>query len=254
MNIFIRQFLWLIFALSLLIFSLGVSWQISKLSNFYYNTWYQVLSIEEVIEKQIPINTQGKTDFPITNTALHQQMFADIVAAIHNQGFGLSTISYRNLKGNIRPLLTQSEVIHLQDVANLLTKITNIWLINMLVLLCFLDFYCHGYFSKLLTAKVKIQRLIMPTGKGKLLSILCFFVFLVIIFSLWGFTDIFYYLHTLVFPVEHQWFFYYRDSLMSTLMKAPDIFAVIAAQLFLFASCVFWVVERLIQRVSTRMV
>lgn len=254
MNSIIRQFLWLIFALSLLVFSLGVSWQISKLSNFYYNTWYQVLSIEEVIQKQVPINTQGKTDFPIKNTALHQQMFADIVAAIHEQGVGLKDIIYHNNNGRIAPLLTQSEVIHLQDVANLLTKVTYIWLVNILVLLCFLDLYCHGYLSKFLKAKIKTQQLSMPTGKGKLLSILCFFTLLVIIFSLWGFTDIFYYLHTLVFPVDHQWFFYYRDSLMSTLMKAPDIFAVIAAQLFLLASFIFWVVERLILRVSTRTV
>jgi hypothetical protein len=38
----------------------------------------------------------------------------------------------------------------------------------------------------------------------------------------------FYWLHTLVFPPGHEWFFYYEDSLMSTMMKAPDLFGYIA--------------------------
>jgi hypothetical protein len=40
-------------------------------------------------------------------------------------------------------------------------------------------------------------------------------------------------MHILVFPDDHQWFFYYQDSLMSTLMKAPDLFAGIAIQIVL---------------------
>ena len=35
-------------------------------------------------------------------------------------------------------------------------------------------------------------------------------------------------LHVWAFPDDHQWFFYYEDSLMSTMMKAPVIFAYIA--------------------------
>jgi hypothetical protein len=34
-----------------------------------------------------------------------------------------------------------------------------------------------------------------------------------------------------VFPEGHQWFFYYQDSLMSTLMKAPYLFGYIALAL-----------------------
>jgi len=39
---------------------------------------------------------------------------------------------------------------------------------------------------------------------------------------------VFYWAHTKIFPAGHQWFFYYEESLMTTLMKAPDIFAFIA--------------------------
>src|SRR5690606_5060552 len=43
-----------------------------------------------------------------------------------------------------------------------------------------------------------------------------------------GPTKVFYWLHEQIFPDEHEWFFYYQDSLMTTLMKAPDLFGFIA--------------------------
>jgi hypothetical protein len=46
-------------------------------------------------------------------------------------------------------------------------------------------------------------------------------------------------LHIWVFPAEHKWFFYYQDSLMSTMMHAPILFGGIAAQWAAFASIVF---------------
>mgnify|MGYP007022672661 CR=1 FL=1 len=36
-----------------------------------------------------------------------------------------------------------------------------------------------------------------------------------------------------------QWFFYYQESLMSTLMKAPDLFAGIAVQIALLAVIIY---------------
>ena len=47
--------------------------------------------------------------------------------------------------------------------------------------------------------------------------------------------DVFYVFHEWVFPAGHQWFFYYQESLMSTLMKAPDLFGYIAAALVALA-------------------
>jgi hypothetical protein len=48
-----------------------------------------------------------------------------------------------------------------------------------------------------------------------------------------GPTKIFYLAHEVVFPDKHQWFFYYEESLMSTMMKAPALFGPIALQLLI---------------------
>jgi hypothetical protein len=41
----------------------------------------------------------------------------------------------------------------------------------------------------------------------------------------------FHWIHTQIFPAGDQWFFYYQDSLMTTLMKAPDLFGFMGALL-----------------------
>ncbi len=54
-----------------------------------------------------------------------------------------------------------------------------------------------------------------------------------------GPTKVFYWGHEVVFPENNQWFFYYEDSLMSTMMKAPALFGPIAGQL-LFCTLILW--------------
>ena len=55
-----------------------------------------------------------------------------------------------------------------------------------------------------------------------------------------GPTRVFYTAHTLIFPAGHQWFFYYEESLMTMLMKAPDLFAAIAAEWLLLTALCYW--------------
>jgi hypothetical protein len=43
----------------------------------------------------------------------------------------------------------------------------------------------------------------------------------------------------MVFPEGHKWFFYYQDSLMSTVLKAPDSFIYFGVILGIFALLVF---------------
>jgi hypothetical protein len=62
---------------------------------------------------------------------------------------------------------------------------------------------------------------------------------LLTVLVLFGPVNVFYKLHTWIFPADHQWFFYYQESLMTTLMKAPDIFGGIAAVWIVFASLSF---------------
>jgi uncharacterized membrane protein len=267
-----RQLLWLTFALSLLTFSLGMSWQLSKSANFFYGFWYQSLQIEATIKKNVVNNTQGKRDFPVEDTRLHQEKFADIVQAIHQQGAGLDRISYPNSAGHIRRLLTDSEVVHLQDVANLLDKVSQLWLSNLLLLLSLLVLYTrkqgfsHSDASRgngIANAKLaegessKVELVVasvttVPKGKHKLIAVLLLCLFVVVVLSLWGFTSLFYYLHTIVFPADHQWFFYYRDSLMATIMKAPDIFSAIAAQLLIVALLLAVGVDAIVTRFQRR--
>lgn len=248
---FVRQVIWCVFALILLTFSLGISWQISKTTNFLYSFWYQTLHIDEVIKKNVPKNTHGKRDFPVDDFQLHEKMFAEIVDSIHQQGNQqsntLSKISYFNHQSISKALLTKSEVVHLQDVANLLSSVEKLWWVNLLMLMGMIFFYCR----KEQTISVNSIRE-MPTGKQKIISLLSFIILLVAILSIWGFTEVFYYLHTVVFPENHQWFFYYRDSLMATLMKAPDIFSAIAAQLLLVALFLTWGVDAILRRYQVK--
>ena len=268
-----RHLLWLTFSLSLLTFTLGVSWQLSKSANFFYGFWYQSLQIDSTIKKNVIKNTRGKRDFPVEDAHLHHEKFADIVQAIHQQGEGLDRISYQNSAGQIRRLLTNSEVVHLQDVANLLDKVSQFWISNVLLLLSLLVLYTrkqvfsrsnasHKSDSAKLIENTAIENsaiensaientviksnptqfeLMMalittvPLGKYKLVSVMIFCLLVVAVLCLWGFTSVFYYLHTVIFPADHQWFFYYQDSLMATIMKAPDIFSAIAAQLLAVA-------------------
>tara|TARA_R110000744_G_scaffold18109_13_gene48761 strand:- start:485 stop:1204 length:720 start_codon:yes stop_codon:yes gene_type:complete len=236
-----------------MVFSLGISWQASKTANFLYSFWYQTLEIHAVISKNVPINSQGKRDFPINDFELHQEKFSDIVQAIHRQGNGLADIAYLDHQGVSQELLTLSEVLHLQDVANLLDTMVKFWSVNLLFLFCLVACYCRKVNHRTTAAT---HQLIaepiwkMPTGKQKLIALASVVLMMVFMLWLWGFTPVFYYLHTVFFPVDHQWFFYYNDSLMATLMKAPDIFAAIAAQLVVVALLIAGTIDVIVSRIQ----
>ncbi|MCA1791191.1 MAG: hypothetical protein LC667_15470, partial [Thioalkalivibrio sp.] len=50
-----------------------------------------------------------------------------------------------------------------------------------------------------------------------------------VVVGLMGPQEVFDGLHEWIFASGHTWFFYYEDSLMTTVMKAPDIFAAIVS-------------------------
>ena len=263
--ILLQQILWLTWALTLIVFCLGISWQVNKSANFSYNFWYQHLNINKTIVKNVAKNIHGKQDFPTDDALLHQEKFSDIVKAIHQQGKGLSNISYFNAKGHIRRFLTSSEVQHLQDVANLLDKVIKIWWGSALLLLVLFVVYHNASLSKsnansklssfnrLVLAGMSIRAITkIPSGKQKSISVLILLLLSITVLSIWGFTSVFYYLHTVVFPADHQWFFYYYDSLMSTIMKAPDIFAAIAGQLVLLGICLVIIIDVMVTRFIRR--
>lgn len=223
--------LWFVGIVSLLFFSLGVTWKASTAINFNYSVWYDVLEINKTIEKYAKQNNFEKVSFQTTNKEQHTLLFAEIVNSVTHNGSGLQEIFYTpNDGGNVK-LLTIDEVIHLQDVSELIDNLTIAWCLNVILLITLRYFLLHSYYE--------------PSTKAKLLTVLTFILSIICVFSYFGFTTVFYYLHTVVFPDDHQWFFYYQDSLMSTLMKAPDLFGVIGIMLCIINIPIFYFSHKL---------
>lgn len=213
---------WFGVSILLLIVLVWLSWQGLKLHDFQYSHWYDWLNINQHIVVYAPQNLHYLGLEHLTK-AEHTALFGHIVDAIHQHGQGLSEIVF--YYGTVlQPLLTQAEITHLQDVANLIDVANRIVLLSFLLvvlLLLYPLFNARGY----------------PKFNAKTLC--C--VYLLISAFFWGSiivlgpTTVFYWLHTIIFPVDHQWFFYYQDSLMTTLMKAPDLFGAIGATLVLYS-------------------
>ena len=230
------NFFWLCFCLLLLIFSMGVSWQIHKSSHFFYEFWYSQLNIEETIKTYSPQNNHGKEDFASTNKKQHLLSFNEIVKNIHDHGKDLNQLFYLNNHQQKRLLLTTPEILHLEDVSKLIHHLRFILVTNFLLLL-------------LVSSIIFKKKYRKPKRKEQYIAIIIPISIVVLSFSILGFTNIFYYLHTVVFPDNHQWFFYYQDSLMSSLMKAPDLFAAIGFTLATITLMIFIFLYRLLAKI-----
>lgn len=195
--------------------------------DFAYPLGYEILSMDEFIPIHAAENFQ-KNDFEATSKAEHLALFSQIVNSIQSGGKNLGEIYYSSTDGNLSALLNEKEVIHLQDVANLVDKFYATGLAAMVI--------CIGLVMSARKNGVKL-----PSRKDMLTGFGCVTLSSVMIFSIIGFQNIFYWLHTIAFPDGHQWFFYYHESLMATLMKAPDIFAYIAVLLLGLTAFFLWV-------------
>lgn len=210
------------FVLSSSIFCLSffIAWQISAASNFLYTTWYEVLDLDQAISKYAP-NNNFKKGFENTNKQEQVELFSGIVDAIQNDGKGLRQLVYTDNKTKLTDtLLTDAEVIHLEDVAHFVNKFK--------ILAIFGIFIAFVAFVLMRVSNVPVARF-----KIHLLGGLGAIIIITILILIIGPTKIFYLGHELLFPNNHQWFFYYEDSLMSTMMKAPVLFGPIACQLLL---------------------
>ncbi len=216
---------------------LFLAWQTLSATHFFYPQIYDALDFEPFIEEFAPQN-HYKTGFETTDREQHIALFGQIVDAINNKGQNLSEITYHDSEGNvIDKLLREPEVVHLQDVANLLDTLrtSEYWAIVMLLIIIALFWL----------TKSPLQHI------GYTLFItLGIVVIIAVSIIVYGARAVFYQLHTVIFPENHQWFFYYQESLMTTLMKAPDIFAVIAALLsglaLLYFAMILWATKKLL--------
>lgn len=219
---------WFFYALTVAVFSVLLVWASYAQVDYSYRFWYQQLDIADHIATYGPQN-RFKEGFEQLPAEQHWRAFEQINRAVLNQGDGLARIEYQPPGAAPRPLLHQDEVHHLQDVAWLMDKGGQLLLITALLWLP-LALLC--------------ARQGMPALRWRL-TITVFSLGAVIAWLLIaGPTRVFYQFHHWLFPADHAWFFYWQDSLMSTLMKAPVLFggiaAVIALGAALLAPFLYW--------------
>lgn len=199
-------------------------------ADFLYGVWHDLGGIKEGIEKYGPKN-RYKRGFEDTTKTQRKQIFHAINVAVHQHGEGLADIEYESpSSGGPQQLLRKPEVIHLQDVANLIDGLR--WGVLTAFIVWVGLFALSIKFSWSLPALFKQGVALAATS------------FLVIVFILiLGPEKVFNTLHIWIFPKDHQWFFYYQDSLMSTMMLAPRLFAWISVALFLIAIPCYFVLN-----------
>ena len=217
----------LLFVPAAMLASLYLAWQVSAAGNFFYPFWYRVLDIDAHIERFGPEN-RYRGGFETTSDEERFRLFGEIVDAVQNDGRGLERLEYHGDDGRrIGTLLRPPEIQHLQDVAHLVAALKPwgwgglLWCVGHCVLI-----YRRGWSAPRPGRMLAYALAGLAAGTALLMIA--------------GPRRVFYSLHEMVFPEGHQWFFYYQDSLMSTMMKAPFLFGGIAAQLAVFLILGFW--------------
>ena len=204
------------YALLGLLAGLYCAWQLMIQVNFAYPLWYDVAGIADTIGVYGPRN-RFRDEFATTDKAEHLRLFAAIVTALRRGGAGLAEIRYRTPDGRaIDTLLRAPEIVHLRDVAALIAHGQQfgaaallLWLLGVVIAL----WRCWP--PPPLWQQFKCLAMLLLTAGAVLLVV--------------GPVRVFYRLHVWIFPPEHPWFFYYEDSLMTTLMQAPNLFGYIGA-------------------------
>lgn len=229
--------LWSLVLISGLLAALATSWMLHRPFNYGYGFWYEQLEIGHHIDRFAPQNRYIR-GFQATTDEQRLDLFAGIVDAVHHQGQGLSELSFTDRQGRLKPLLREPEIVHLQDVANLIDVLSVAGGIALL--------FCATGSFVLVRRRVPLRW----KSQGIILTGLLGLTALTLLIA--GPKAVFYQLHVWIFPDEHQWFFYYQDSLMSTMMKAPDLFGGIGATIGVVGIVLFSLYLLLIGRLVNR--
>lgn len=214
----------LVLILSALVGAVGLSWWGHSSVHFGYPVLYETLAIDEHIAEYAPQN-RYRDGFAATSRAERLALFEGIVHAINRGGRGLVALRYQPApEADPVPLLREPEVTHLRAVAGVVT------VLNWAGAVALVAFGITGITMRL--TAMRLWRTAPLLGLGMVLAL----ALMVVVAGLdtrddgwfaWG--------HNQLFGADHQWFFYYEDSLMTTLFKAPDLFAPIAVSLALVA-------------------
>lgn len=223
--IFDRFIVWPLLIFCHLLVSSLLAWHVLAQIDFAYPVGYAVLDIDETIEEFGPRN-RYRSDFGKTEREQHYRLFGAIVDGIQNEGAGLAEIRYPLADGSRATLLRDPEREHLQDVARIVNH-----------------FYLAGFMAGVLLTGLLIYSFRRHQRPPKPRRILSTFGALLALgaLALWaiGPVRVFYWFHLYAFPADKPWYFYYEDSLMTTLMKAPDLFGFIGA-LLLVLTLLIW--------------
>jgi len=206
---------WTLLVITVVIASLFVTWRVLAAFDFAYPWFHQLLDIESTVATYAPRN-EYRSGFERTDAREHARLFGAIVAAVRDGGEGLESIVYRTPRGErLGRLLTAAEITHLRDVSHLVVAFERLgWLCLAL--------------ATILAVSAGLRRERPPSPLALLGGLGAGFVAAAAAVFLLGPVEVFYWLHTRIFPPNHQWFFWYEESLMSTLMQAPNLFGGIA--------------------------
>ncbi|NQZ08812.1 MAG: DUF1461 domain-containing protein [Algicola sp.] len=204
--------------------------------DFAYSGFHDLLNIQQHCEQYGPLN-RYRQGFAGTDKAEHVRIFAAINDSVHSfdnsQGKGLDKIYYAIDGKPVDLFLHAAEIQHLEDVANLIDFMHPFAISASLLWLVLAALFSSG-------------KLPAPRFKQQLAGIGVFVGLCALTALLIGPEKVFNAFHEWVFPAGHQWYFFYEDSLMSTLMKAPDLFGAIAVLLTVVALVVFVVLNWLV--------
>ncbi|PLX70269.1 MAG: hypothetical protein C0602_05510 [Denitrovibrio sp.] len=236
-NIFNRIALNFLTVILIIYFAVFTAWYAAYSNYFFFPIVYQMEDIHGHVLKYAPQNKHGKEDFAYVSSGLHLRIFSDMLKAVDNEGKGLDEITYP-VKGGEKKFLTTEEVVHLQDVSDLISLLKSFWrLVFVLLSAVVLTMIFGGIWPYFLST---IFWALAAAG-----------AFMAAVIYGFGFTKIFYKMHELVFPEGHRWHFYYQYSLMSTILKAPDSFADFGIILGLFTVIAFiifyWILSKFVR-------
>jgi small-conductance mechanosensitive channel len=202
--------------LALLISCLYMSWQILSQANFLYDQIYDHNDLEDHINEYAALNRNGKESFALTSKAERVQIFNDIAREVNTGGEGLATISFVGTGEATRtPFLIAEERDHLRDVANLVTSLKPLGALLASALIAFYGF-CWYYKVSRYQYYWRPSGILVSLFQIATLAVVC----VAITFAL-GPQKTFYLLHEWAFSDKAQWYFYFEDSLMTTLM--PEV-------------------------------
>lgn len=211
--------------LSLLWCAGALAWISLAAVDFGYPLLYRVLDIDQHISRYGPEN-RYRHGFELTSRDQRLALFGQINEAVHRGGKGLASLTYPGPRGRAVPLLREPEVVHLTSVARLIDLLARIsWV--MLVLLGLSVILLRRARASLAPAR---RLLLGSVGAAAGAALLVLVI---------GPERVFNTLHVWVFPAGEQWYFFYQESLMTTLMKAPDLFGAIAGMLALLTLVFF---------------